>query len=346
LQRLAIAFTGTAPEFRRMWLRNLLFNLLLTGFFTPIARRRVAQYFASRTLLDGSPIESHSQPGGHKWKLLVIGALYLASRIAADFGWGPPLPLLVIAGVLLVPYFWGSMAHARIAGTRWRDVALHWDASWADIYRASWPLYVIGLPWAAVVSHIAPPSPGTQPDIDPQVLALVGAAAVVAFPFLARLAFNYRRLMVTRTRAGGEPVFWDARFGPYLSIWLGTAGAVIASVLPVVALLRYAFFGSFGGPGELTGPAAIGLPLASALLALLLSAPARAWHEARMFVLLWDGLRVGEYARFECTLRPADFVRLRARNTLRTLTTLGAHRPVGIVDEQRMKCEAVTLVTK
>lgn len=346
MQRLALAFTGTGAEFRRLWLRNLLLNVLLTGFFTPIARRRVAEFFASRTLLDGSPIESHPQPSGRKWKLLVIGVLYVASRVAADFGWGPPLPLLVIAGVLIVPYFWGSMTHARIAGTRWREVQMHWDASWAEIYCASWPLLAIGLPWAAIVSRIAPPTPGVEPDLDPQVLEVVGAAAIVAFPFLVRLAYNWRRLMVTRTRAGERTVHWDVRFGPYLRIWISTAGAVIASVLPVVALLRYAFFGSFGGPDELTGPAALLLPLGSAFVALLLSAPARAWHEARMFVLLWDGLRVGDDARFECTLRPAKFVRLRARNTLRTLATLGAHRPFGIAQEYRMKCESVALVTK
>lgn len=344
MQRLALAFTGSAAEFRRLWLRNLGWNLLLTGFFTPIARRRTAQYFAAHTLLDGSPIESVVQPSGRKWKLLGIGVLYVAMRIAADFGWGPPLPLLVIAGLVIVPYFWGSMTHARVAGTRWRDVQLHWQASWAQIYRASWPLYAIGLPWAAIVSRVAPPRPGVEPQIDPQLLALLGGAALIAFPFLVRLAFNWRRLMVTRTLAGMHAVRWDVRFGPYLRIWLATAVAVLASVLPVLALLRYAFFGAFGGPDELTGPAAILLPLGSALLALLLSGPARAWHEARMFVLLWNGLRVGDDARFECTLRPAAFVRLRGRNLLRTVASLGRARPQCIVEEYRMKCESLALL--
>ena len=56
MSRLAITFTGEGAEFRKVWLRSALLNLLLTGFYTPIARRRNAQYLVGHTLLDGSPM--------------------------------------------------------------------------------------------------------------------------------------------------------------------------------------------------------------------------------------------------------------------------------------------------
>ena len=232
----------------------------------------------------------------------------------------------------------------RVGGTRWRDVQLVFDASWPRVYRASWPLFAIGLPWAAVVTRVARATEDGFPDLEPRTVALLVAAAITGFFLLVALAFNYRHLMVTRTRAAGHEVRWHARYRDYLRIWLATAGAFALSVVPAGLLVRFVVFGEVGGPDGLTGAAAIVVPLLTGLLAVVMSAPARAWHEGRMFVLLWDGLRVGDAARFECRLDPMDLVRLRTKNMLRSVATLGWYRPQGIVDEYRLKAESVTLL--
>jgi uncharacterized membrane protein YjgN (DUF898 family) len=344
MQHRAVRFTATAAGYRRLWLRNVAINIALAGFYTPVVRKRTAQFFASHTLVDGSALEAVERPTGSRWRLLVIGALYLASRIATDLGYGPPLPALVLAGVVLIPFFWGSMTRMRVGSTRWRDVQLQFTARWPEVYRASWPLFAIGLPWAAVVSRVAASTQGARPHLELQTVALLAAAAAAAFPLLVALAFNYRRLAVTRTRAGNQEVRWAARYRDYLRIWLGTSGAFALSVVPAGMLVRYAVFGDVAGPAGWTGPAAVAVPLLTGLLAVVLSAPARAWHEARMFVLLWDGLQVGDAARFECRLAPRSLVRLRTKNMLRSLATLGWYRPQGIVDEYRLKAESVSLV--
>ena len=81
-------------------------------------------------------------------------------------------------------------------------------------------------------------------------------------------------------------------------------------------------------------------------LLLLASAPARAYREARMFQLLWNNIGVSQIARFKCNLRAGRFVRLRLKNMVLTLLTLGFYRPFARVSEYRMKLESVTLHIK
>jgi uncharacterized membrane protein YjgN (DUF898 family) len=78
----------------------------------------------------------------------------------------------------------------------------------------------------------------------------------------------------------------------------------------------------------------------------LISAPARAYREARMFKLVWNNVGVSTVARFKCKLRAKSYVMLRVRNMFLTLLTLGFFRPFAMVSEYRMKTEAVTLHVK
>ena len=78
----------------------------------------------------------------------------------------------------------------------------------------------------------------------------------------------------------------------------------------------------------------------------LISAPARAYREARMFQLVWNNVGVSTVARFKCELRAKRYVMLRVRNMFLTLLTLGFFRPFAMVSEYRMKTEAVTLHVK
>ena len=78
----------------------------------------------------------------------------------------------------------------------------------------------------------------------------------------------------------------------------------------------------------------------------MISAPARAYREARMFQLMWNNVGVSTVARFKCELRAKGYVMLRVRNVFLTLLTLGFFRPFAMVSEYRMKTEAVTLHVK
>lgn len=65
-----------------------------------------------------------------------------------------------------------------------------------------------------------------------------------------------------------------------------------------------------------------------------------------MFQLIWNNVGLSQIARFKTRLQPWAYVRLRIRNVLLTLLTLGLYRPFARVSEYRMKVDSVTLHVK
>ncbi|RYY86289.1 MAG: DUF898 family protein, partial [Comamonadaceae bacterium] len=105
-----------------------------------------------------------------------------------------------------------------------------------------------------------------------------------------------------------------------LSVRAGLA-VLVTAILPVL-LLRLAVVGSWTlqglRPGQLVAVYAVAF-----VLLLVLSAPVRAWHEARLHVLTWDGLQVPGVARVACRIDVRDYVRRRTRDTWMGVATLG-----------------------
>jgi hypothetical protein len=118
---------------------------------------------------------------------------------------------------------------------------------------------------------------------------------------------------------------------------------LVTALLPLL-LLRLAVFGSATLQGLPEGAAAAAYA-ASLVLAILLSTPARAWHEARVFALSWNGVRVGERVRVTCTLDALAFARLRTIDTWRTLSSLGRHRAQAVVNAHEAKLAALQVWT-
>lgn len=334
LHALPIAFAGAADEVRARWRRDLWLNLVLGGLYTPMARRHAAHYLASRTLVDGEALEIvpvRKSP----WPAIVLVAFYIAARVAQEFGYGPPLPLVVIGGVLLLPYVWGVAVARSVDALRWRGMDFRFTPGWRRIYRESWPLLLLGCawaPWTPLVADAADHPEAMQ--LDAVTLSLIAVGVVFALALLLRLGFQWQRLRITGTRVGGQAVQWDGRFSEYARVWAATAAAVaLTAVLPVV-LLRYALLGSFTLQGLDPDRAALAWA-AGILLVWILSVPARAWHAARLFRYTWSGLRVGSIARIDCALDVRRHARLRAVNAWRTLCTAGARRPEAVLDDYR-----------
>lgn len=337
-----LVFTGTPEELRAHSRRDLLTNIVLGGLYTSVARRHVAEYLASHTCIAGTPVV-HVRPVKSLWPVVVLALSFLALRLASEFGDGPPLPLLVIVATLLVPYVWGTGAARSIGAITWRGSRLSFQARWREIYLASWPLFLLGIAWAWAQPKVAALTEAeTMPDA--ATLGMATAAAVlVGFPLLATFAFNLRRLRFTRTRVDDAEVAWRAQFGSYLrTCFLFAVGMLVTAILPVLAV-RYALLGSFSLEGMSTAKALAVYALAFTAV-VLLSAPARAWFEARVFVLTWDGLRVADLARVECALDARAYARMKTKDAYRTLFTFGRHRTVAIVNAYQAKLAALAVI--
>ncbi|MEJ5989925.1 YjgN family protein [Ramlibacter sp. PS3R-8] len=352
-----LEFTGTGREFFRVWIVNVLLTVVTFGFYTPFARRRTAQYFYSHTLVASSPLEFTAGKKKMVVGFLILVVLYGAFQLAAETGQDSMVTFMMVAGAVLAPYFWASAMRFRLGSTRWRGVRLQFTAGWLQVYLASWPLFVIALAWIGVSAFAGTlVAPGAT---KPQVYAVLGpilgvgaVALVVSILCAIRLEFNYKSLLVARARIGGQSGRWKPVFGDFVQIWVATLGVFLLSVLLVGVAIAVALGGSIAlfrqlqGTGLMVILVTIALVILGFFVLFLISGPARAYREARMFHLVWNNIGVSHVARFRCDLSVASYVWLRIRNILFTLLTLGLYRPFAMLSEYAMKTDSVSLHVK
>jgi uncharacterized membrane protein YjgN (DUF898 family) len=274
--------------------------------------------------------------------------VYASFRLAADTGQDTAVSLLLLAGAALAPYLWASAMRFRLASTRWRGVRLQFSAGWGEVYKASWPVFAIALAWMAVGAFFGAldrPIPGWA-----WLLPLAALAASVLC--VIRLEFNYKSLLVLRARVGSHHGRWKPVYRDFLRIWLATLGVFLAGVLLVGVLAGIAVGGSLSlldgmrGKGLAAVLAIVAAVVGAVLGLFFVSAPARAYREARMHQLVWNNVGVSHIARFRCDLQTGAYVWLRVKNMVLSLLTLGFYRPFAMVSEYRMKVESVTLHVK
>ena len=357
-----IEFSGSGGEYFRVWIVNVLLTIVTLGFYTPFARRRTAQYFYGNTRIDGSPLEFTAQQRKMVFGFLLLVAMYMIFKLAADTGQDAAVSILMLAGAVLAPYFWASAMRFRLAATRWRGVRLRFGASWGEVYRASWPVFAVALAWIVVTMVFATYAVATPPrkgaPFNPVAgvpwwawLVVVGAI-VASLLCIVRLEFNYKSLQVSRAYIGAQAGRWKPVYRDFLRIWLATFGVFVGGALVLGLVMAAVVGGTFmaGGVNRQPGPALF-LAIVAAILGflvglLIVTAPARAYRQARMFQLVWNNVGVSQIARFKCDLRTRNFVLLRLKNMLLTLLTLGFYRPFALVSEYRMKAHSVTLHVK
>lgn len=353
-----LEFSGSGGEFFRVWIVNVLLTVITFGCYTPFARRRTAQYFYSHTLVAGSPLEFTAPQRKMVFGFVLLVGLYGAFKVASETGQDTVASVMLLAAAGLAPWFWGSAMRFRFNATRWRGVRLQFMASWGEVYKASWPVFVIALAWIAAFTLLAgtvaamPRGQRSAADIVLPIGLTALAALVVTVLCVIRLEFNYKSLMVARGRIGGQAGRWKPVFGDFLRIGLATIGVFLACLVAVAAVLALAIGGSIAAFGNMENLglmaflAVVALALGALFVLFLASAPARAYREARMFKLVWSNIGVSQVARFRSRLQIGSYIALRVRNIFLTLFTLGFFRPFAMVSEYRMKAESVTLHVK
>lgn len=355
-----LRFTGSGGGYFRVWIVNVLLSILTLGLYTPWARRRTAQYFYGHSLVAGSALEFTAQQRRMVVGFIAVALLTLAYKLAAQTGQDLAVGLLLLGGALLSPLIWGSAMRFRLGNTRWRGVRLAFNASWREVYLASWPVFALALVVLAVgvgLPLLAPdmPDEGRRlPIVTAPMWGLIGLGLVLAVLCIIRLEYNYRSLLVRRASVGQEAGRLKLRYRDFVWLWLATLAVFIVSALVLSAVLAAVLGGSWALLKSLVpaqaGVGAVLLIVAAMVLGLLLlvlaTAPARAYREAALFRLTWNHTGVSGIARFKCNLGAGSFVLLRLRNALLTLLTLGLYRPFARVSEYRMKLQSVTVHVK
>ena len=363
-----LRFTGSGGEYFRVWIVNVLLSIVTLGFYTPFARKRTAQYFYSHSMIAGSALEFTAQQRRMVFGFVLVFALSAAYQLAVRTGQDTAVSLFLLGGAALAPFIWASAMRFRLSNTRWRGLRLVFTANWKEIYKASWPVFALALVWIGVFFGIDTLAGDYLGDMEGggrmrskmdtgtiwTVAGIILLGMFLSVLCIIRMEYNYRSLLVLRTRIGNEISRWKPVYMDFVKIWAGTVLVFILSIVVISVLLGAVAGGAamlgHGVKNSKIGALVFILIIFGALmfffLLLLASGPARAYREARMFHLIWNNTGISQIARFKSTLSTRKFVLLRLKNMLLTTLTIGFYRPFARVAEYKMKFESVTLYVK
>lgn len=152
-------FTGTASEYFRIWIVNLLFSILTLGIYSAWAKVRTKRYFYANTYLDGHTFEYLGDPirilKGRLCVAGALGALVLSSFLIIQ------MKILAFLAVLLIwPWVVKSYLHFIAANSAYRNIRFGFDATFIEslkVYSLGWLLLLLslglGMPWFPWLQH-------------------------------------------------------------------------------------------------------------------------------------------------------------------------------------------------
>lgn len=342
-----VQFEGSGRDYFRVWLANLLLTIVTLGLYTPFARWRTLAYFLNHTALAGSSFEFVARKLRMFLGFLLVVGLAVASQIAQNSGNHVLSALLILSLAALAPYLWASAMRFRLGNTRWRGLRMHFLPDWKQVYAGSWPMFVVVLAWVGLNLFVGDkPMPATRPS-----WPLVGGLAAMCLASLLcaiQLDYNYKHLLLQRSFIGQEQGRWEARYQQLAGIWLrataialatavacyAAAGALLYLVVKNVPQVQGLFISIFG---------IMLLVLLTFLLLIVALLPALAYKQAAMFKLLWNHIRIGQLAHFESTLSVPAYLRLKLKNAVLNLVTLGFYRPLARTSEYAMRFNSLTM---
>lgn len=363
-----LSFTGSGSQYMRVWLINLLLTVLTLGVYWPYARRWSTQYFHAHTLVAGAPLEFRQRVtmGTLGGGLALVGLALLGGYAGWRHTLGPEVLMraVLITTCLVLPIAWSVLLRGQMGASGWRDTPLTLGMRWRRVAVAFWPLYLLVCALllapqvernvqALLLQHDL-----GQPQRDVGLLAQAVLALLLtglAWGCLIQLRFNLLRLKVRAVRMGHHRGRWRVPYADFAYIWLRSgllfAACLAGAVSLGIALLPWLDRFLVTTPPRTWPVAAADIPWAWGAGVVLLvwiwiGAPARAYRDAQVFRLVWNGIGLGHIARFRCELNIRAFVGLRVRNLVLSWLSLGLYRPYARVAEHAMKVDSITLFVK
>jgi len=320
-------FTGSAQEYFRIWIVNLMLTVATLGIYSAWAKVRRLQYFDRNTQLGGAVFDFRGNPiailRGRLAAAVMLGAYHYA------FGFSTAVALTIVGTLaLMLPYLLRGAIRFRLQNTRYRGVAFSFTGSVPGAYSVFVPFIVLFVGPAVLVA------------LDPtgKTVALVGLL-YLCFPYLYGRLKAYQHGHATY---GAAPSSYDVspwRFYRYyfVAFGLGLLGSIVVGIGAAVLIPLFKSF--LDGHPAFAGLALIG-GAAAGYLGFLLLIPYMAVRTAN---LVWSHTTFpGIEIRSAMSARA--FARLQVVNVVLTLLTLGLFRPFAVVRTHRFRLAAMTVV--
>ena len=136
-----LAFSGSGPEYFRIWIVNLVLTILTLGIYSAWAKVRTNRYFYGCTDLDGDAFEYHAEPMQILKGRLIAVAAFAVYVLAQTFF---PLISLILFFVLLgfLPIIIVRSLRFRALVSSWRGIRFGFQGSAMDALKAYvlWPI--------------------------------------------------------------------------------------------------------------------------------------------------------------------------------------------------------------
>jgi len=293
-------FRGSAREYFRIWIVNLLFTLLTLGIYSAWAKVRKQRYLYGNTRLDGDSFNYFGSARAIlKGRILAVFVFFAYAVLTELY----PVSIwaFLTAGVILLPLILVRALRFNARMSAWRGLRFDFPARVRDAV----PLY-LGMP------------------------LLVAVTLGLAFPwFIAK----HKQFVISHHAFGISPLGCSMPVGKVYGIYF-RAGLIIAG-MTVVAILGAAVL----SPVVVLLPQAGWLAFLLPVLAIYIAyAFAYAYLQARVTNLAWQNT-YGAGVRFSSTLGAIDLAGLYISNLLAIIFTAGLAVPWAVVRTLRYRME-------
>ncbi len=300
-------FTGTAGDYFRIWIVNLLLSVVTLGLYSAWAKVRRQRYFYGHTSLDGQAFGYHASPvtifKGRLVAYAVVIGLAVLGRVSPLVASALYFPLLV-----LMPLVFVRALRFRAANSSYGGIRFAFGGSEADAYRVFLVL----------------------PMLVPFTLGL-------AYPYLTK---RQREYIVGESRHGASRLALDLPTGAVYRIYL-LAGLGLLAWFSVALATFVGAAGAAGIRDPQTRPGTsvlVGIALLYAGIGVLVVAVKTAFEN-----LAWNHTRLGAH-RFDSRLRGGRMVWIYASNLAAIAVTLGMAVPWARIRLAHYRADSLTLL--
>jgi uncharacterized membrane protein YjgN (DUF898 family) len=336
---LSFAFTGTAGEYFRIWIVNLLLSVATLGLWSPWAKVRKRRYFYGHTWVAGANFDYHGDP------IAILRGRLLAAVAFAVYWFFHNLqpisgPFLLLALLMGAPWIVARSLAFNAANSSHRGLRFAFDGDARRVARAIWPLFL--WPLLVWVSQRDPIAVVERPLVYAAWAGVVYLAMLALYPYaVARV----RRLTVGCARWGQCAFSSDLATRRVYAIY-GIAAILVGigvAVLGAGIALTLAAAGMFGNDLSVRIFLTVA-PVAFAIVYGVFAIVAVAYTRSRVGNLVLNTARLGNIGSFRSTLSARRLARLYAVNLLAVLVSAGLLIPWAAIRVARYRAQCVTLL--
>lgn len=341
-----ISFTGSGPEYFRIWIVNLLLILVTLGLYYPYAKVRKTRYFMDHTVVAGYPLAYHATPRKMMRGFLLVAVLMGLYSLA-----GQSSDLASLVSVLLLAGLWPALMRSslqfRLANTSWRGLRMAFTGSMKDAYLVYLmpALMVVGA--VLLSSAVLALLPGDISGFKGLLAGLAGGLGVLAaVPYawwrLKTYQHNHYALgqLQTTFRASYREVA-----GVFLRTGLISLGGMVAVLAVILAVPEgSALLQQFGGSGGVMQVIAVAVVTTLVVVYVATQFVAGPYFISRTQNLIWTQTGSPQL-RFKSHLKLWPLAGLTLLNAVLVPLSLGLYWPFASVALARMRLQAIEVHT-